>query len=69
MSKRAEVDTHYEVAHTTGSAQGASGEDDEQHQHAFLYLPDLSSRTGWASHAVPERREKPRDRQPMGFRR
>lgn len=43
----------------------------EQHNpHSYLYLPDVSSQTGWAAHLVPERVEKAeRGHRPMGFRR
>jgi hypothetical protein len=50
---------------TIGRAEPAEIEPDE-HPAGWLYLPDLSSSTGWSSHAVPIA-ERPRPRR-VGFR-
>lgn len=50
-----------------GAAEAALSDEDHA-PHTFLYLPDLSSQTGWAGHRVPERRERT-ERRDMGFRR
>lgn len=56
-TQRAEVDTWYDVAPTLGHASSHTDDDDHE-AHSFLYLPDISSQTGWAAHRVPERRDK-----------
>jgi hypothetical protein len=47
-----------------------SSEDDEHTEHpaAWLYLPDLTSLTGWGSHPVPKQQPEKQRRQ-LGFRR
>jgi hypothetical protein len=43
--------------------------DQDHSSHRFLYVPDLSSTTGWAAHAVPDPPSRPRlERRPLGFR-
>ena len=39
------------------------------HPAGWLYLPDMSSRTGWITHEVPELEPGEGRRQPVGFRR
>jgi cell division inhibitor SulA len=36
---------------------------------AFLYIPDLSSQSRWASHLVPTTKTTPAVSRPVGFRR
>lgn len=44
-----------------------SGEDHAS--HVYLYLPDLSSTTGWVAHQVPMPSDPPaRQPRPVGFR-
>jgi hypothetical protein len=44
--------------------------DDDHGEHAFLYIPDLSSQTGWSAHRLPEsKNDRLTERRPMGFRR
>lgn len=66
--KRAEMDYEPPPQPTVGAAEAVAVED-EHASHAFLYVPDLSSRTGWASHHVPERVERQERRREVGFRR
>lgn len=50
----------------TGTATLADGED--HGPHVFLYVPDISERTGWSTHRVPDRVPE-RATHPVGFRR
>lgn len=42
--------------------------DDDHNPHSYLYVPDLSSATGWGAHAVPKV-EPATPRRPVGFKR
>lgn len=52
-----------------GAAEAVYEEAAPHTTHAFLYVPDLSSQTGWAGHAVPMERQERVERRPVGFRR
>jgi hypothetical protein len=41
--------------------------EDEHASHTYLYVPDLSSATGWGAHRVPEPEPPPKPA-PVGFR-
>lgn len=41
-----------------GSSSSQIVEDVDHSGHLFLYVPDLGSETGWASHRLPERKER-----------
>lgn len=69
MKAEDDGDEIYSPAPVTGSANAIDIEEDEAHpSHAYLYVPDLSSQTGWGAHRVPERVDR-KDRRPIGFRR
>jgi hypothetical protein len=65
--RRAELEGIDPATPTMGSAE-AVGPDEGHTGHSFIYLPDLSSLSHWATHMVPPR-EEPRERHPVGFRR
>ena len=70
MSRRSEYEWDaFDVPYMqSGAADTRAAVDDSHSTHAFLYVPDLSSRTGWSSHAVPAK-EPPRSDRRVGFRR
>lgn len=45
------------------------GDAPDHSPHAYLYVPDLSQPTGWATHAVPDREPDVRPARAVGFRR
>lgn len=51
-----------------GGAEGAPDEEHEAHGAGYLYLPDLSSVTGWSGHRVPTGDPPKPERPPAGFR-
>lgn len=64
--KRAELDWPETPTPVIGGAEVIAPEDDHN-SHTFLYIPDLSSETGWSGHKVPEHRER-QERRTVGFR-
>lgn len=64
--KRAELDWTRPAKTVIGTAEPLR--DDHNDSHAFLYIPDLSSQTGWSGHKVPQREEH-KERREVGFRR
>lgn len=70
MTTRSEIDDIEVPFPVPGSASSNAGEPtvDAHGGHAFLYLPDLSSETGWAGHRVPDPTSTQPARQSIGFR-
>jgi hypothetical protein len=68
VSKRAEWNFEQEVPSVTTGTAEIQGTDDDHGPHVFLYVPDISERTGWSTHRVPERTPERVERR-VGFRR
>lgn len=51
-------DWQEETPLTVGSASGASGDDDDEHPVAVLWLPDPEQRSGWRYKSIWPRQEK-----------
>lgn len=51
----------------TGAAEAVAS-DDAHGAHVFLYVPDISERTGWSTHRVPERAPERAETRAVGFR-
>ena len=67
VARLAELDDIEAPTPTMGGAEVLAA-DEEHSSHVYLYVPDLTERSGYSTHRVPERQAKRHERR-VGFHR